>query len=297
MRRKSLVFRIIVSIDILHFNETEPASKARQQLRNSSPGMHAREYIDALASRGRYHFSLAEAVSALALNPLAVRAQLRRLKKVGLVAEPSRSFLVIVPSEYRHLGCLPAEQFVPHFMARVAEPYYFALLSAAQRHGAAHQSPQAAQVMVRTTHEALTCGKVHVRFIARADMIKMPVLKVNSPRGSVQYSTPEVTALELVGYPREGGGLDNVATVLAELAEAMTAAKLVAAAQLCPESWAQRLGYLLELVGHPQLAASLNPLASRAQSYTPLRRLAATAGATRSKVWKLIINVKVEPDL
>jgi hypothetical protein len=53
-----------------------------------------------------------------------VRAQLRRLKEQGLIAEPVRGFLVIVPPEYRHLGCLPAEQFVPQLMAIAAEPYW-----------------------------------------------------------------------------------------------------------------------------------------------------------------------------
>jgi hypothetical protein len=40
------------------------------------------------------------------------------------------------------------------------------------------------------------------------------------------YSTPEGTALELVGYPNRAGGLDNVATVLSELSEEMVAERL-----------------------------------------------------------------------
>lgn len=258
----------------------------------------ARRFIEELASRGRHHFTAGEALATLAAGPAAVRAQLRRLKEQGLIAEPARGFLVIVPPEYRHLGCLPAEQFVPQLMAIAAEPYYLALLTAAERHGAAHQRPQAVQVMVRKNRERIDCGEVRVEFIARGDMEKMPVAEVNTPRGVVRYSTPEVTALELVGYPGKGGGLSNVATVLSELAEEMNGEKLVAAARLSPVSWAQRLGYLLDLVSQEGLASVLKPfVAQHARSYTPLRRAAGTAGGKRTPTWKLIVNVEVESDL
>ena len=127
--------------------------------------------------------------------------------------------------------------------------------------------------------------------------IRCPVAEVNTPRGVVRFSTPEVTALELVGYPNHSGGLSNVATVVSELAEELDREKLVAAARLSPVSWSQRLGYLLELVGQDALAEALKPfVAKRARSYTPLRRAAGTAGR-RSRTWKLIVNVEVEPDL
>ena len=43
------------------------------------------------------------------------------------------------------------------------------------------------------------------------------------------------------------GYLDNVATVLAELAESIEAAALEAEARRAPVAWVQRLGYLLVL--------------------------------------------------
>ena len=53
----------------------------------------------------------------------------------GEIGSPSRGFYVIVPSEYRRLGCLPADQFVPALMERRGIRYYVGLLSAAQYHG------------------------------------------------------------------------------------------------------------------------------------------------------------------
>jgi len=259
--------------------------------------MRASEYIRALAASGSYHFTTADAIRAVGGNPPAVRAQLRRLRQQGLIAEPVRSFHVIVLPEYQRLHCQPAEHFIDQLMQTWGEPYYVCLLSAAERHGAAHQRPQATQVMVRKNRQAVTCGQVRIDFVARGDLDKMPVTKLNTPRGVLRYSTPEVTALELVGYPKRAGGLDNVATVLSELSEEMATEELLEAARLCPVSWSQRLGHLLNLVGRDELAQGLAPFVlEHARSYTPLRRAANIAGGRRISKWKLIVNVEVEPD-
>ena len=259
--------------------------------------MRVREYIQDLAANGCHHFTTADAFEAVAGNHPAVHAQLRRLKQQGLIAEPARSFHVIVPPEYKRLGCLPADQFIDQLMQVWGEPYYVTLLSAAERYGAAHQRPQATQVMVRKNRHALSCGQIRVEFIARGDLEKMPVTRFNTLRSVLRYSTPEVTALELVGYPGHAGGLDNVATVLSDLAEEMAADKLLKASRLSPMSWSQRLGYLLELIGQGELAQSLeHHVREHARTYTLLRRAASNAGAKRISNWKLIANVEVEPD-
>ena len=82
----------------------------------------------------------------------------------------------------------------------------------------------------------------------------MPASTINTPRGKLRLSSPETTAFDLVGYPRHAGGLDNVATVLAELAERIDSVELARIAELSPLPWAQRLGYLLDLVGMSEKA-------------------------------------------
>ena len=66
--------------------------------------MRSRAYIEELASNGRHQFSSVEAFQAIGGSKVAVRAQLRRLKEQGLIAEPARSFHVIVSPEYRRPG-------------------------------------------------------------------------------------------------------------------------------------------------------------------------------------------------
>jgi len=260
--------------------------------------MNAMEYINLLTSNGSHHFYSSDAFKMLGGSNIAVRAQLRRLKQQGLIANPMRGFHVIIPPEYLRLGCLPAEHFIDHLMRFLGEPYYIGLLSAAERHGAAHQKPQYCQVIVQKNRKGVSCGHIRVKFIARGNMNNMPVSIINTPRGVVRYSTPEVTALELTGYPNHSGGLSNVATVIIELACKLNPVKLLEAAALSPISWTQRLGYILDSFGEKKLAGSIELLLKdHMVSYTPLRRTAPTAGAKRNPKWKIIINSEIELDI
>lgn len=257
----------------------------------------AAEIITDLAARGRYHFSTEEMRAALGVSLPAVRASLRRLKRRGEIADPYQGFYVIVPPEYRRIGCLPPEQFIPPLMAHLGEVYYVALLSAGELHGAAHHRPQAFQVMLVKNRRPLVCGQVRVQFIARAELERTPVVELRGARGPLRVASPEATAFELVGYAERCGGLDNVASVLRELAEVLDAVRLVAAARLYPIAWAQRLGYLLDLAGQRELADALvEHVRTHAVVVAPLMRVMSTARAPRAERWKLAINVSVEPD-
>jgi predicted transcriptional regulator of viral defense system len=77
----------------------------------------------------------------------------------------------------------------------------------------------------------------------------------------------------------------------------MDSDRLATAARRCPVSWSQRLGYLLEHLGHDELFDVLEPhVEDSATSYTPLLRSAGTRGS-RNTTWKVIVNVEVAPDL
>jgi len=257
----------------------------------------AQRYIDNLAAQGRHHFTTDEALAELKTSPAGARAQLRRLKERGLIAQPVKKFFVILPPEYRRLGCLPAEQFIPKLMSLEDESYYFALLSAAEKYGAAHQRPQTAQVMIRKNRKPIMCGQVKVQFIARHDLEKIPTNQFNTPRGITKVSSPEVTALELVGYPRYAGGFNNIASIITELSEVIDEQKLIQAAELCPVSWSQRLGYLLEILELNVLAANLHPFVqTNANAFVPLRRAMKSTGP-RNNDWKVIVNTEVDPDI
>jgi predicted transcriptional regulator of viral defense system len=255
-------------------------------------------YIDGLAAKGRYHFTTEQAVAALGSSPFAARAAIRRLREKRRVAMPFRGFHVIVPPEYRALGCLPADQFVPELMDQLGLAYYVGLLSAASLHGAAHQAPMVFQTIVAENRPEIRCGRVRAEFVARRNVSQIPTVPKNTLRGVARVSTPEATAFDLAGYPGHAGGLSNVATILAELAENLDAKKLLAETARSPLPWAQRLGYLLERTESTNLSAPLaDHVAMRAKEYVPLRPRKSIARASRDSRWRLIVNEKVEVDL
>ena len=262
-----------------------------------SSAPRARNVIADLAARGRYHFSSSELRAALGVSEVAARQALSRLAVKGEIASPARGFYVIVPPEYRRLGCLPADQFIPAMMEHRNTRYYVGLLSAAQYHGAAHHRPQEFQVVVERNRPAIVCGTVGVAFIARRNLAAVPVERFNNPRGMVVVSTVEATAVDLVGYMHRAGGVDRVAGVLSELGEILEPARLVEAARAAPVVWSQRLGYLLEHVGAGDRAVLLKAhVRHRARNFTKLLPGASAERALRSKEWRLLVNTGIEVD-
>ena len=255
-------------------------------------------YIKRLLRQGQHHFTTEDAVRALDGERKPIARALRRLIEKGELASPMRGFYVAVPPEYTAIGCLPAEQFIPQLMATLGEPYYVGLLSAAQLHGAAHHRPQRFQVMVPGPRSSIECGRVAVDFHVRKDLARVATVAMNTPRGHVLASSPEATALELVGYAKHAGGLDNVATVLVDLAESIDAGRLVDEASKAPLAWSQRLGFLLELVELGHVASGLlRYVQDHATRVAPLDASQPRTGSARSKNWRIAINTEVEADL
>lgn len=256
-----------------------------------------KDHIDRLQQAGRFVFTSDEACKALGGSRDAIKLALNRLRRKGEVASPVRGFYVIVPPEYRTLGCLPAEQFIPALMQAKSTPYYAGLLSAAQYHGAAHHRPQEFQVMVGKPRRTIQCGKVRVAFHVRKNVAQVPVQHINTPRGTIAVSDAAATAFDLVGHESRIGGLSAVATILAELAEKLEGKRLVDLARQVPVPWAQRLGYLLERIGEAPRARALKAyVKAHARDAVALVPSAHTENQPRDPEWKLIVNAGIEAE-
>lgn len=256
--------------------------------------LNAKDYIARLAASGRYQFTSSDAQSALGVSAAAAKLALNRLAKQGEIASPVRGFHIIVPPEYRSLGSLPADQFIPGLMKSQHQVYYAGLLTAAQYHGAAHHRPQEFQVVLSKNRRPIQCGAVRVVFIARKRISDVPVQEFNTPRGTIRVSTPEATAIDLVGYQHHVGDLDQVATILSELAEKIDPQKLVRAAESAPVPWAQRLGYLLEQADAEEKTLPLKDyVRQHAKQSAALLPTAPHNHARRNESWKLYVNAMV----
>ena len=257
-----------------------------------------RAFLDDLMAGGRYHFTAREVSRSLDISAGATRAALHRLNVKKHIASPARGFYVIVPPEYRRLGAPPPEQFVPALMRHLELPYYVGLLSAAQLLGAAHHRPQRFQVLVERPRRRLHLGSIHVEFIVRRRLAEVPTTQRNTPRGELVLSTPEATAIDLVGYSTHAGGIDNVVAVLVDLAEQLDPKALVRAAKTAPIAWAQRLGHLLETYAVTKSTEALaRYVKQQASDYVWLVPSSDERVTAQSPRWKLRVNAEIEVDL
>lgn len=277
--------------------------------------MNLHSFITDLTAKGYCCFTYFQAKEALGVSDIAVRAALRRLKQKGELAQPLNGFYVIVPPEYKILGCRPAEQFIQDLMEFIKTPYYVGLLSAAQYYGAAHHRPQQFQIITNQKRRPISCGRVKIVFITKKNAKQTPTQTFNTSQGAIAVSTPEATAIDMVTYPNRCGGIDNVLTVLSELVKKIDAVKLQKLAMATDEAtWIQRLGYLLDLIRANNLSDILHqsleshrvrtrPLITSTKKTPALEMLAAKLGKnqnppyeSRNSKWKLIINKKLELD-
>ncbi len=260
------------------------------------------DYINDLMRHGKCSFTVQQAQSALNKSAGAIYSSVKHLLTKNELATPAKGFYVIVPPEYQILGCLPAEHFIPYLMEYWQCPYYAGLLTAASYHGATHQAVQAFQVMIQgRSRPQILCGKIKIRFIANRHLNETPVQSISTAKSMLKVSTPEGTAMDLLNYPEQSGGLNHIATVLAELKDCMKPDQLLALAKSQPtHAWKQRLGYLLEVIDAIELAAVLKKYLAQQKrvDYIPLMRgLEELTEPPRNATWKIIENATVESDI
>lgn len=259
-------------------------------------------YIHHLTRHGKCSFSIEHAKDALGKSRKAILSSIEHLLAKGELVSPARGFYVIVPPEYQVLGCLPAEQFISSLMEYWNCRYYAALLTAARYHGATHQAVQVFHVMIEgRSKRPITCGKVKIQFIANRHLNETPIQIIATPKSMLNVSTPEGTAMDILNYPDQSGGLNHIVTVLAELQTAMNPKKLLLLANdQSTLAWKQRLGYLLEKIEANELAQVLKNYLStqaRVDYITLIPGFKGFKNVPRNSTWKIIENATVESDI
>lgn len=255
-------------------------------------------WIEALPGEGRYVFSRSEALSVTDASSEAVEATIRRLKKRGIIVSPRRGFYLLVPPEYRSVGCPPATWFIDDLMRHLGRRYYVALLSAAALHGAGHQQPMTFQVIANSPERDVVLGRVRIELHVSNLVQGAATQMIQTETGSMVMATPETTAFDLVRFPAASGYWSNIATVLSELAEKLDPTQLAACAARVARSDVQRLGWLLDLITQRELADALSEgLAGKRLVPTPLSSALSSSDAPLDPSWRVLVNDDVEPDL
>lgn len=259
----------------------------------------ADRYIDSLTANGEISFTVENFCRTLGVNRNAGLTALGRLKKQRKIASPSRGYYLILTPEFRKKGCLPADFFIDDLMHHLKTDYYVSLLSAAVYYGAAHQQPQMLQVMLHDKKKNIQCEAVCIEFIKNAFLNQTPINKIKTRTGYMNVSTPEGTAIDMLRYMRQAGGLNRIVTILDELAESINIQLLQQLAEASKEHfWINRLGYIFDKLGKAHLTEALFKMTKKInKEIIPLVPYAPIKNAPRDKKWQIAINGIVESDL
>jgi len=263
-------------------------------------------YLNGLLSAGKVVFTRDEAQQAIGTSVGAFLDAAERQQRKHHLVSPRQGFYVVVPPQYLHWGGPPPPWYIDDLMRHEGSPYYVGLLKAAELHGATHQAVMEFQVVTNKRLPQLRIGRSNIAFYYRKDFdpITAGIAEQKTDTGRMKVSSLELTTLDLLRYPHAGGGLDNIVTVIADLAERLDGRKLAALAGAYERSVSQRLGYLLDHVGRNDRANALHRMLTK-KSQIPWVELepslakdveVAPEPQDRNERWRVIVRRLPEED-
>lgn len=250
---------------------------------------------DHLIAEGRYWLTTEETTTLLGRDRRTLYPRLAELEHAGKLFSPAKGLYVVVPPEYRDWGVIPADWFIEPLMHHLGRDYYVGFLSAAARHGAAHQAAQTFQVLVDRHLQDRDLGRVRLRFTKSQAIGSMARERMTSHTGSYFVSTRETTAVDLAWRPRLGAGVSNVATVLREIGD-LNGEKLARLSAVRGRTTARRLGWLLQRFRPDIDTFWLTRIADPSEGAPALLVPGNPPRGPVDATWGLRLNGTVEPD-
>lgn len=209
-------------------------------------------HITSLLSTGQVVFTSEGAQQTLGIGRGAFLDAAERLQRRKALIRPRQGFYVAVPPQFASWGAPPPPWYIDALMRHEQQPYYVGLLKAAELHGATHQAVMEFQVVAPKRLPKIKAGRNLIAFYYRKDIaaVESGIEDRKTDTGKMKLSSPALTALDLLRYPQAAGGIDNVATVLTDLGEKINPTQLAALSDATERPAVQRLGHLLERLGH-----------------------------------------------
>lgn len=262
-----------------------------------------REWILDLPKKGKITFSLDEVSTHFpGITENNKRVSLWRMVEAGKIQSVWKGFYVIIPVEYELKGTVPPTVYIDQLMTYLNREYYVGLLNAAAFYGASHQQSQELTVITnkgnyRDKHK----NGVKINFVGKKTIPQVYLQQKTTKTGYIKISSPELTAMDLIFYQHEVGGLSRTGTVLNELAEELDFRRVHNDFfSFFPSPIVQRLGYILdEILGYKEIAETLYEkglkagLSFRKSLLKPEKNTYLTE---YNKLWKLVINEDIEID-
>jgi hypothetical protein len=188
-------------------------------------------------------------------------------------------------------------------MSYLGVRYYVGLLSAAAYWGASHQSNMSYQIVVDKFMADISFQKSRIEFITKKGTFpKYFITRIAGVGGYYNISTSELTAFDLIRFPKRSGHLNNIATILEELSEKWDGRKIQSLCNdpVVPTVTLQRLGYLLDFLDLQKESKYFERALSNRNSASLFlsnsEKEMKRSHYKLNKRWNLYINTFVEPD-
>lgn len=227
---------------------------------------------------------------------------LNRIIRQKKIISPARGFYVLIPIEYALSGLVPATFYIDQMMSFLERDYYIGLLNAAGFYGAAHQRPQSFTVMNdgAAIRNGVRAG-IDFVFINKSNIDSKFIRQHKTKLGTVNVSSPELTAIDLIENQSKAGGLNRVCTVMNELADSLDFSNVDDSFfKIYGVPIYQRLGYILDdVLEESELADSL---LARLKALDVVFRKTSfkigkdTVGCDINEKWKIVINQEIDID-
>ena len=216
-------------------------------------------YVSSLLSTGRTVFTAEEAEHALGIGHGAFLDAAERLQRREALLSLRQGFYLVVPPQYASWGAPPPAWYIDALMRREGQAYYVGLLKAAELHGATHQAVMEFQVVTAKRLPRIRAGRSLIVFYFRKDMeaVSGGIEERKTDTGTMKMSSAALTALDLLRYPQASGGIDTVAAVLSDFGQKIDPEQLAALSAVVERPVVQRLGYLLDHLGHDSLTGPM----------------------------------------
>ncbi|MCK9502187.1 MAG: type IV toxin-antitoxin system AbiEi family antitoxin [Lascolabacillus sp.] len=229
-----------------------------------------------------------------------LKTDINRLTLSKRIQNVYKGFYVIIPTQYQLKGVVPPIYYINELMEYLGKPYYVGLLSAAAIYGASHQRAMITQI-VTIGPRPRTSNKNKLLDWNYRQQIPIELIESrNAEMGRINYSSAELTAVDIIQFASNIGGYQRATTVLAELVDVIDMSKIGSVLPYTTTTAMQRLGYLLEFILFEQDKSDIlyNILKKRNRYFNAVLMSSEHPALddAESNRWRVNMNIDIEVD-
>ena len=249
------------------------------------------DFIEYNLKNGRKTFSFKELVDFKGKNVNAAKQYIKYSIRINLIKNLSEGFYAIYSPSEKDSGKISPDDFINQLMSYKEINYYVGLLSASAFYGATHYRPLVYQVIVDKqihTPKNILAG---INFHKKKYFPEYCIIKRKGNYGYINFSSPALTAYDLIKYENESGTISNIILVISDILSQIKISDIKNLLKNDLEvTFIQRLGFLLEKLEANELISPLFEYSKKTTAYIPLSRIGNKSGIKNTK-WKIIENV------